>query len=61
MVGERKGEEGKMKFYVNGWLEKRGYFKSLGHFSDEDISNMAESGKVVRRGNNEFWIVRGEE
>lgn len=45
-----------MKYFINGWTYGRSYFMSFG-FTAEEIDRMA-NGEVIRRGDNEFWIVK---
>lgn len=45
-----------MRYYINGWREGKNYFfRLLGSLSEREESDLL-NGKVLKRGNNEFWI-----
>lgn len=47
-----------MKYYINGWREGKNYFyRLLGAISDQEKYDL-ENGNVVKKGQNEFWIVK---
>ena len=46
----------KMHFIINGFEEGASHFFDLGHFTWEEIKDMAENGKVIVRNGNRFRI-----
>lgn len=48
----------KRKYYINGWEYGKQYFMSFG-FTEGQIERMMD-GEIIKRGDNEFWIVTEE-
>ena len=44
-----------MKYYINGWQEKKNYFLSFG-FTSEELERMV-NGEIITKDNNSFWII----
>lgn len=47
------------KYFINGFREDKNYFLNLGKFIEEEI-NALFSGQTIIKGNNTFWIERGD-
>lgn len=47
------------KYFINGFAERRGYFLSVGSFTEEEKERL-EKGEVVEKNGNSFWIEKGE-
>lgn len=46
-------------YFINGWREGMNYFMGFG-FTEAEVERM-ESGEVIHRGSNDFWIILEEE
>lgn len=47
-------------YYVNGWREGMNHFMDLGRFTEDEIIRL-NSGEVIVKGSNEFWIERKDD
>lgn len=45
----------RLKFFINGWEEGEGYFRSIGRFSDAKMEQMV-SGETIERDGDAFSI-----
>ena len=45
----------RLKFFINGWEEGEGYFRSIGRFGDAKMEQMA-TGKTIERDGDAFCI-----
>lgn len=45
----------RLKFFINGWEEGEGYFRSIGRFGDAKMEQMA-AGKTIERDGDTFCI-----
>lgn len=56
---ERRVERGgiiyRLKYFINGFEEGSQYFRSIGYFTDDDMSEMA-AGKTIEKNGNRFRI-----
>ena len=46
-----------LKYYINDFRESEAYFMRIGRFTESELADLM-AGKVLTKGNNEYYIER---
>lgn len=49
------GDNYRMRFFINGWEQYEGYFRSIGRFNDNQFETML-NGETIEKNGNTFSI-----